>query len=64
MTIAFIIYRIYKTIFYNTVSIVKSQMYLYSRHITKNSIINIQIKEKLFAFFKEYFTTYDMESLL
>lgn len=39
-------------------------MYLYSRHITKNSIINIQIKEKLFAFFKEYFTTYDMESLL
>ena len=32
MTIAFIIYRIYKTIFYNTVSIVKSQMYLYNGH--------------------------------
>ena len=39
-------------------------MYLYSGHIAEKSIINIQIKEKLFIFFKEYFTIYDMESLL
>ena len=39
-------------------------MYLYSRQIERNSIINIQIKENLFMLLKEYHASKGLKNLL
>lgn len=58
MTIAFIIYRINKTIFLSySIYYKKSNVFIQWTH-SKNSIINIRIKEKLFIL-REYLALKD-----